>query len=348
MSSEKPIIKISDKKQEPSYPTVKEIRRLCKKDSELRRNWPRDAILKWNEDHIQCEFCGLFLSNMSNYRRHTELHNKETIAVLRCIECNKAFSRSDHLLRHYRHYCHIIREKEATRAPPSQPQIQATNEVIAQATGSKRRRPFEWTLIPVDGTFETLRSKRKRNVRERRATIPLTSATPLNDPRIPTPITDDDALALERFLEENTNNPADNTNPQPTQNGSYEITEEDDRWLRNLVEPTPVNQNGTEESTLPVVPAQVTSSVSPIPRSSSTQTSPPRNLIIPRADDPWQRPPRVRSPIQHIPFFNESDRIDRRNAGPQPPWERPRVPVLTRKTIIYNNEEFLVIDELRE
>ena len=205
MSENKKVrVRITDSTPQPSFPTVKQIRRLVKDEKQLYKDWPHDAILKWTDQHsLMCEQCGLFYSNWSNLKRHYQTHEDTEKACLKCPDCLKTYSRSDHLVRHIKEYCKIANPQTPQAKPISTGAILATNEVLNQATTSNKRKTFQWALKPLDLDIEISKPKRRRTVRRKQTVkIPLQSKCSLPDPRIPTPITDEDALLLEKMLEE--------------------------------------------------------------------------------------------------------------------------------------------------
>ncbi len=158
-------VRISDTKAPILFPTIRQIRKIVKDEKQLYKDWPEDAILKWNDDHsLMCEVCGLFYSNISNLRRHYVTHQEEReMAHLKCPDCLKHFSRSDHLIRHLKEYCKIARiSQSAVTRPTSAGAIQAANEVLNQATCSTKRKTFSWALTPVDLDIEITKPKRRR------------------------------------------------------------------------------------------------------------------------------------------------------------------------------------------
>ncbi len=215
-------VRITDSKPKICYPTVKEKRceqiKLVKERSEILKNWPKDALLKWTDKHLMCESCGLMFSNISNLRRHSKLHNKEEQATWRCPDCYIDLGiRYDNLQRHLRESCPIMKRKQAATKPTHPITIEAANNIILKASSTKKRQPMPWALTPID--LEIAPPKPKRCHRDNRisaADIPLNAKIILIDPRKfcpPTPITDQDAKKLEQMLEEN-DTVADNSSPQ--------------------------------------------------------------------------------------------------------------------------------------
>ena len=176
-----------------------------KEEAELIKEWPRDAILKWEDNNLMCEFCGLFIGNFSNLTRHKKMHNRESIASVRCPDCSKDFFRSDNLTRHIRHYCPIAKIQREAKKPASIGQTRATNEAIQLATTTSTWKQPQWTLIQLDLPIDMSNTRRrKRKPTKYTTVIPLQNNNPIKDPRgptpIPTPITDEDAMKLEKYL----------------------------------------------------------------------------------------------------------------------------------------------------
>ncbi len=262
MSSKMPNIKISSFK---SMPTVlpKKIRvKLVKEESELRKNWPADAILKWTDDNTQCEVCGKFFSNLSNLRRHKFIHNKEVMATFRCVDCHKDFYRSDHLVTHYKKHCHVRKAIEANQNTYLKPyQVDAINNVLKKSTRTRQTKYYEWALTPIEDAGTKPKKIRNNRVRDTTAIIPLETKQKQADPRVPTPITDEDALQLERYLEENTQTVSPNTHTEAAHTDDispYSVTEEDDQWLLSLINgPSTFTQTDTHTAqTAPVQPSE--------------------------------------------------------------------------------------------
>ncbi len=201
-------VRITDSQPKSIYPSVKQIRKLCKEEAELKKLWPEDAILKWDDHQQQCEFCGKFYSNLSNLRRHFNTHNKESLACLFCPECVKPFYRTDHLSRHLKENCHIIKGRKSTGRAPTFPAIQAANEVILMASQTKKRKTPEWAMIPIDTDIDSSKPRRRRTLMKKKTVpIPLSSKAKLPDPRgsmstVSSPITDEDAALVEMMLED--------------------------------------------------------------------------------------------------------------------------------------------------
>ncbi len=248
-----------------AYPTVKEIRKICKEDSQLIKQWPADCILKWNDDtSLMCEICGLFSSNLSNLRRHKQqLHDRESLAALECPDCFKKFFRMDNYVRHLKKYCPVMKYREEAPRPVNKYVIEAANTVIQDATQTSKRKIPQWALTPIDFEPVVCKPKRsRRNATSHTAPIPLRCLPHdrLPDPRSNTPITDDDALLIERMLEDEqpqniTHSPNISIDDPTWVNNTdlQTIPESDDEWLRSMVEGAmnkPENQSEmTEEKT---------------------------------------------------------------------------------------------------
>ncbi len=244
--------------------------------------------------------------------------------------------------------------------------IKAANEVLQVATKTKNIKTFEWTMIPVDGTYDIGKSKHRKKLRNRAANIPLSATEPLADPRVPTPITDEEARMLEMYLESDANDSeqAGLTNNEADivpQNTGHQVTEEDDRWLLSLLNETPPDQNATNNQVLfngnptelsnPEEAPATHMTPSPAPGPSNEPPNIQNNTpvesqpAVPAVHDPWLDPVDDRL-SRIIPLVNESRHIDERNSGrPTPPWVQPP---RRRRTIVVRNEVYLVLDELRE
>lgn len=208
-------VRITDSKPKICYPTVKERRReevrLVKEASEIYKHWPKDAYLKWSKQpdkHLMCEVCGLMFSNLSNLRRHSKLH---TEAKWQCPDCMKELGhRYDNFKRHLEETCPIMKIRRDAPKPTHPITIQAANQIILQASSTKKRQAKPWALTPIDLDIEPQKPKRRLRHRDNRITtaeIPLNAKVILVDPRkfCPvTPVTDQDAKMLEKMLEENT------------------------------------------------------------------------------------------------------------------------------------------------
>ena len=204
-------VRITDSIPKPAFPTMKERRKLCKEESELLKHWPADAILKWDEEHLMCEFCGLFMSNLSNLRRHYNLHNRDNKECLKCPDCHREFFRSDNLIRHIK-TCKIKKMLDAPVISVHPSTLEAANAMCHQACQTKDRTTPAWALkqlVPLDLEIEGSKPRRRlTHKRKHNVVIPLESEVELVDPRsvttnAHTPITDDDAKLIESMLKDN-------------------------------------------------------------------------------------------------------------------------------------------------
>ncbi len=53
-----PNFRISKFTQPPAVLPLKIRRKLVKEEAELIKEWPKDAILKWQDWNLMCEYCG--------------------------------------------------------------------------------------------------------------------------------------------------------------------------------------------------------------------------------------------------------------------------------------------------
>ncbi len=309
--------KISQIQPKPVVLPVKIRRKICKSEDELLKNWPRDAILKWDDFHVMCEICGVYCSNLSNLRRHQKIHNGEQLACLLCPDCNKKYSRADNLVRHIKDYCPVVRAREAAPRPVSAHSVYASNQIIQNAVQTKKFKTPAWALIPLDLPIDVEKPrKRSRIASKQTVNIPLTKKAALTNPRAPTPITEDDVKLLESFLELDPEPQTSNTSssrtpveivfdsrekPETIQSEAhYEVTKEDDEWLKGL-------------------------------------------LIS--DDDPWKNQPVPTKEERKISLASNLCAVTKR---PPPPWEKPHPADQALKYITHNDELYLVLDELRE
>ncbi len=386
-------VRISDTNPTPSYPTVKEIRRLVKDEEKLLKDWPKDAILKWTDAHFMCESCGLFYSTLSNLRRHSETH-KDNHPCLKCPDCMNEFSRSDALIRHIRDFCPIARIAQSAARPISTGAMQAANEIINQASQTKRKRTFQWALTPIDTDIESSKPKKRRILKRQAVEIPLEGGVILDDPRgvpipAPTPITDDDARRLEEMLEEEPSPPdamqqnqkenrqepeitlPDLEDPNWVEKFTEEnpVTAEEDEWLEDLVRPKQYDPWSTEpekshtenifdaRSTPEPPPARLNALSSPVLPGTSknnVQEMPPNDPCASTNNNPNERTPPLelkitlpRAPTENPELPDYVVTVVEEN-GTIPPWEFDKAFKNVMRSIQYDDEEYLVLDDLRD
>ncbi len=284
-------------------------RRLVKEEAELIKQWPADAILKWTDHNLMCEFCGIFCSDLSNLRRHKKLHFEESLACPKCPYCLKNFFRADNLVRHIKDYCPVRSRKRQKNPPALAKQLQPMKFYKIMATTSKYWTPPRWALVPLDLPIDVSRPcKRGRTPSKITKNIPLQNEEQLADPRgpAPTPITDDDARMLEEYLESETKQEAAITGVSPQGEILIDLTERH------------ASQNKSTDETLidltksPVLPELTSMKIQY--ELSQTEDDWVRNLL--KASDPWASKPACTKEERKIPLITTQRRTT-------PPWETP-------------------------
>ncbi len=351
-----------------AFPSVKEVRKLMKEESEVLKHWPRDALLEWNDDFFLCEQCGTLTSTLSNLTRHKQLHDKEILATSQCPHCFKHFFRKDNMIRHARNHCPIKKHIDAPSQPTHPLIVDAANSVLAMATQSKKRKTAEWALKPINLYPALPKAKRNpRKPKKQTLEIPLNSTQKLLDPRVPTPITDEDVLLVEQMLDEptpSTSTQSSVTNIPVTQEKQSELTnagdisiddpewvnkidqrtisEDDDDWLSRLIDRIDEvnaypNNLKEDENTTDIedmnTDADIEKPEEPIEPKSTSDIKLVLNLSLP------QPHPRDIGVSDFARSEVEAGRII-------PPWESDDNIKQVMGTIWHNYEQYIVLDEL--